>query len=799
MSSPTPPANGDTVALIGRITTTILAKGEVANVIWSPFYTQYVATGYAAVYSGPITPTPVFRSFSDAAVADLIGSPTAATRLALDALFGGGGGGPVSNEAVAAIVAATGATKTALDSRYAPVSVATTAANAATAASAASSAAASAVTAVASKVGVVEAAERAVVNAEAAAGVARLQSIFLGRPSGVALRAAKPTASRTATTLAAASAIGATTLSLAAQLTPGKYLVDTETVTITAVTGSSNPFTATLAAPSTAAHSSAAPIATTDLDYFFVHGIGGGRYVEWALPYRTNLPPAYSYGANQLGQCRVCLALLSVAYADSSFAFAGTWSGGTAQLLAYGGFYRYSTAAGATVTWTAPAGSTSIGWRSIKTTSGGLSKIAVSGDATLANMLPTAQQLVDAGRYAPSILVANGGTLNPTDRVLDQYASSLNYDVPMTLGANLTPAAHPVVMTSTGYGPVAATLTSTVASGVTSIPLSALVTAGQYLIGSETVTVSSVTGSSAPFTANLSAATTAAHTSGDTVSRTAGRTNISGFASGTASTLVTDAGAALFLLESVHDETGTTSAYEFADEVRPQGVGTLTLVGSVHGYERQTSLVVTAGDASVASVMAAGDLLVPAAGGFLKVVRTSTVYHPDTPTTPVFTVTVTYILDRYGLQVSIKTDYPIALDCDLAYTMLPANGSLSTVNKFDRAALSNFPGILSLPGSVDARYGNSKSAAAWMWSSVGKVAALAWLPDVYGAMDNWQYASPGLAAIQDRTGTLTKVYFSWISTRGGAKVIPAGSSKVRTVRYLVGYFPAGADVALANA
>ena len=123
MSSPTPPTNGATVALIGRITTTILAKGEVANVIWSPFYTQYVATGYAAVYSGPITPTPVFRSFSDAAVADLIGSPTAATRLALDALFGGGGGGPVSNEAVAAIVAATGATKTALDARYAPLSL----------------------------------------------------------------------------------------------------------------------------------------------------------------------------------------------------------------------------------------------------------------------------------------------------------------------------------------------------------------------------------------------------------------------------------------------------------------------------------------------------------------------------------------------------------------------------------------------------------------------------------------------------------------------------------------------------
>ncbi|OLT33665.1 hypothetical protein BJF84_21255 [Rhodococcus sp. CUA-806] len=122
MTTPTPPENGDIVPLIGVITTVYLQAGEVANVVWSPFYTQYVANGYARQYSGPISPTPVYRSFSDQAVADLIGSSTAKTRAALDVLIGSGGGGGLGDEGIAALVTASSSQlKTALDAHYAPV------------------------------------------------------------------------------------------------------------------------------------------------------------------------------------------------------------------------------------------------------------------------------------------------------------------------------------------------------------------------------------------------------------------------------------------------------------------------------------------------------------------------------------------------------------------------------------------------------------------------------------------------------------------------------------------------------
>ncbi|SNS58414.1 GDSL-type esterase/lipase family protein [Rhodococcoides kyotonense] len=128
MTSPTPPANGDTVPLIGVITTVYLKAGEVANVIWSPFYTTYVERGYASIYTGSITPTPVYRSFSDQAVADLVGTETAKTRLALEVLiesFGGGGGGGLTDAQIAALVTASSSSlKTALDQHYAPVSLA---------------------------------------------------------------------------------------------------------------------------------------------------------------------------------------------------------------------------------------------------------------------------------------------------------------------------------------------------------------------------------------------------------------------------------------------------------------------------------------------------------------------------------------------------------------------------------------------------------------------------------------------------------------------------------------------------
>lgn len=81
------------------------------------------------------------------------------------------------------------------------------------------------------------------------------------------------------------------------------------------------------------------------------------------------------------------------------------------------------------------------------------------------------------------------------------------------------------VSVSQGLGTVqTATVQATVASNVASIPLTAAVTPGIYLIGTELLHISSVTGSSSPFTANLGQSNTlerslSGHSSGETVTR----------------------------------------------------------------------------------------------------------------------------------------------------------------------------------------------------------------------------------------------------------------------------------------
>ncbi|MEU4399775.1 hypothetical protein [Micromonospora orduensis] len=131
----------------------------------------------------------------------------------------------------------------------------------------------------------------------------------------------------------------------------------------------------------------------------------------------------------------------------------GSWTFG-ANVDALGGSYWQSTVAGATKTWTSPAGTTALGINSVTTTNGSLAKVSIDGDATRANLLPTAQSLVDAGTYANTILAANGGTLQPTDRVYYSFATAHSWSSSTMIATDLTPGAHTVVYTSLGYTPV---------------------------------------------------------------------------------------------------------------------------------------------------------------------------------------------------------------------------------------------------------------------------------------------------------------------------------------------------------
>lgn len=138
---------------------------------------------------------------------------------------------------------------------------------------------------------------------------------------------------------------------------------------------------------------------------------------------------------------------------DASVTYSGTWSlvSGTNT---YGGFYRRSNTANDYVQFTCPSGTIDIGIYRYTGTNLGLQKVTIDGDATLANRLYTAQDVVDLGWFPNTILVANGGTLNPTDRVMDQYLSPGGWQyqtIHQFIAWGLAPGAHVVRFTVTPY------------------------------------------------------------------------------------------------------------------------------------------------------------------------------------------------------------------------------------------------------------------------------------------------------------------------------------------------------------
>lgn len=141
----------------------------------------------------------------------------------------------------------------------------------------------------------------------------------------------------------------------------------------------------------------------------------------------------------------------------ASITYAGTWTTNQTSIpTAHGGTYKYSNTAASTATVTSPTGVGAISINVVKTTNGGgLVAVTIDGDITRATLLPTAQEVVTAGRYASTILTTNGGTLDPTQRVIEGYSGTLQPDVDVPCAEGLDPAVtHTVVYKATGYAPV---------------------------------------------------------------------------------------------------------------------------------------------------------------------------------------------------------------------------------------------------------------------------------------------------------------------------------------------------------
>jgi hypothetical protein len=207
--------------------------------------------------------------------------------------------------------------------------------------------------------------------------------------------------------------------------------------------------------------------------------------------WRTELPALTFAGGGAVHQITgqyIAQAFALVGSADAGIVYAGgTWFGNPGDV-------RNARAAGQTATWTSPNTATDVLLVTSTSTNGGLGRVTIDGSTTAANQCQTAQQVVDAGLYPNTILVANGGTLNPTDRVVDFYSASLVASTNFLLATGLAAAAHAIVITSTAYYRIGKTATDirTNIYGFGSASGQALGTAGTTPTITETIsTVSS--------------------------------------------------------------------------------------------------------------------------------------------------------------------------------------------------------------------------------------------------------------------------------------------------------------------
>jgi hypothetical protein len=260
---------------------------------------------------------------------------------------------------------------------------------------------------------------------------------------------------------------------------------------------------------------------------------------------------------------------------------------------------------GATATKTFPLGATEIGVVHSVIGVGGLATVAIDGSLTAATSLPTAQDVVDAGFFAPTILTTNGGTIAPTTRVLDSWYGSDVYDVRRILARDLDPTVvHTAVLTTTAYYNLAAT----VANGV-----------------------------------NL---------------------YIAGWGYATPTTTLATAKAAMF---SQWIGSYSTEGTEASIDFQPAGTTAKAFAGgSGHGYEAETQAPAFVIDGTPVTLTDGQTVQV---AGNAVITRKSDLYHAEVPGSPAMRQAVTYRLDVNGLHISEKIDWLVNADVPAAYML----------------------------------------------------------------------------------------------------------------------------------
>jgi hypothetical protein len=182
-------------------------------------------------------------------------------------------------------------------------------------------------------------------------------------------------------------------------------------------------------------------------DYRLYQQVEDQRY--WSVNLKSNTTGSYTI--NSWTQTNISVPAVHVDQNAASVAYTGeNWQLDLDSASARWGttYSRNLATVGSYATFTSPDNVTLLGIVSLASFGNmGIVKIVIDGDPTLANKLPTAQALVDGGTAPDTILVANGGSLNPTDRVFDGWTTHGDAIV----ADNLTAGVHTLQMVHTGH------------------------------------------------------------------------------------------------------------------------------------------------------------------------------------------------------------------------------------------------------------------------------------------------------------------------------------------------------------
>lgn len=466
--------------------------------------------------------------------------------------------------------------------------------------------------------------------------------------------------------------------------------------------------------------SSGAAVSRVGADYRLWHGIGGGVWMRYLLKAIS----AYGNVVSQLAG--LDMVLCHHEHAVTTATATGTWVDGT-NAAAIGGTYKHSTVAASALSFTTPAATTAVAIGTPKATNGGrVAVVAINGDRARANLLPSAQFYVDAGWLAASALTTNGGTLAPTDRLIDTYAPAIaetNWAGRVMAADGLRPAAHTVTVTATEY----------VRTGLDQTQ----------------------------------------------------RTYVSGITTATDTTTPATAGVTTHVAHVLSD---VSSAWEYAYRLKPAGTAAAGETGNIHGNEIQAALAFTVDGSAVTltdgqAVVAARTLSVTRSTRHRHAELTEdmgetvTIYTVDR-----YGLTVAF---ETTWDVSAAVDWAwvmLPVNGATAATGVQFTRA-ATLGSYAHAKLNGTADTYALRAPASAAW-------AWTTDPQhARLAVAAIVENPSEFLNRQRQAAPAFTQVQDRNGAITKLYFARVSASAAGATVAAGDVWRSRARYLATFLP----------